>query len=483
LTYRRATARDTTITLSRVTKWYEVPRRHIGGLRGLLMGRFGAAAATRRFKALDDVTLTIPAGRSVALIGDNGSGKSTLLKVIAGVTAADEGEATVPANLASLIELGAGFHPDLTGWENVFLQGRLFGRRDADIRPRLGEVAEFSGLGRFLDAPLKTYSSGMQARLGFTVATQFEPDVVLVDEVLSVGDAEFQARSFARICDYQRMGRTIVFVSHQLEVVEQICSHAVWLEEGRVRDEGETRDVLAAYRRATRRGPSIVGAALAGEWTATATATATGRRGGGEARDAGEEALAPASVGRASLAPDDLAVLPPVERLSFVRTGSNGAAAGDPAGDGRPATHHPAAISFEATLAEWPADARWCVRLRLPAGVAIDTLRGALAPAAADLAGTAAAASPGGPSSPTTRRVTLRFATLPLHADRVSLEVELSSSDKLLARSQAPVTFELAPEVARVANLVAQPLPRWTVRTTVATPDVSRVGAAAPSAG
>lgn len=412
---RRPSA-DGWIRLSGVTKWYEVPERHVGGWRGLFLGGL-ARRGRRRFRVLDAVSLDIAPGTSVALIGENGSGKSTLLKVLAGITAPDEGDIAVPDRLAALIELGAGFHPDLTGWENLFLQGRLMGARDADIRHRLAAMAEFSGLGRFLDAPLKTYSSGMQARLGFTVATHFDPDVVLVDEVLSVGDAEFQARSFARIRDFQLAGRTVVFVSHQLEVVEELCARTIWLEQGRVRHDGDTRDVVAAYREAH------------------------GRRGAGHTVRAAARAAAPPppslhdTTGEADAPPSRPAV-----RLRFEGEG------------GAPLrTHAPAELTLTIRPSpDWPRDARWRVRVRRIDGVLIDTLEGAL--------------DSGGVPTSAPRHVRLRFARLPLMCAAVTLDAEVHAADKTLARSEAALTFEIVPEVAEVPNNLAQIVPGWSLR-------------------
>ena len=199
------------------------------------------------FEALSHVSFSIRPGESVALIGKNGSGKSTMLKIIAGVMDATEGTVSVNGSIAPLIELGAGFDPDLTGRENVFLNGALLGHRRKYMEENYDSIVEYSELEQFIDVPVRSYSSGMIARLAFSVATQVNPEVLIVDEVLSVGDAEFQAKSLSRMMDMMSGGTTVLFVSHSLEQIRKLCSRVVWLDHGEVRMIGDTKEVCDAY--------------------------------------------------------------------------------------------------------------------------------------------------------------------------------------------------------------------------------------------
>jgi len=217
-------------------------------LRGA--GRFGRGRK-RTLAALHNVSFDVPAGQATAILGHNGSGKSTLLKILAGVTAGTTGDVHVPGRIASLLELGAGFHPDLNGWENIRLQGQLLGLPEGTVAERMASIAAFSGLSEFLEAPLRTYSSGMQARLGFAVAAHLDVDLVVLDEVLSVGDAAFQAKCLETLERLKAEKRTLLLVTHQLEAAEQLCTHAVWLDHGHVRAQGTVHQVVAAYRAAT----------------------------------------------------------------------------------------------------------------------------------------------------------------------------------------------------------------------------------------
>lgn len=201
-----------------------------------------------RFWALEDVSFDVEPGEVVGVIGRNGAGKSTLLKVLSRVTSPTLGEVRVRGRLASLLEVGTGFHPDLTGRENVFLNGAILGMTRAEISRKLDEIVVFSGLERFIDTPVKRYSSGMYVRLAFSIAAHLEPEILLVDEVLAVGDAEFQARCLGKMEDVSRHGRTILFVSHNLNAVENLCSRVVWLDGGGVKDVSrDVRGVIDAY--------------------------------------------------------------------------------------------------------------------------------------------------------------------------------------------------------------------------------------------
>jgi len=197
--------------------------------------------------ALHDVTFRLEEGEALGVIGRNGAGKSTLLKVLTRITTPTSGRAEIRGRVGSLLEVGTGFHPELTGRENVYLNGAILGMKRREIRSKLPQIAEFSGVERFLDTPVKRYSSGMHVRLAFSVAAHFEPEIMLVDEVLSVGDAEFQARCLGRMEDIGATGRTVVFVSHQMQAVAQLCDRAILLDGGRVVMDGPSSEVVARH--------------------------------------------------------------------------------------------------------------------------------------------------------------------------------------------------------------------------------------------
>ncbi len=199
--------------------------------------------------ALDDVSFDIKAGETVGVIGPNGSGKSSCLSLIAGTTAPTTGAITAHGRVSSLLELGAGFHSELTGRENIFLNGAILGIPRKTIRERFDRIVEFSGVRDFLDMPVKFYSSGMYVRLGFAVAVETDPDILLVDEVLAVGDIAFQAKCFSRIRDFQRAGKTLVIVSHGLQTVEEFCDRVFLLHRGKMVAQGDPSDVIFTYLR------------------------------------------------------------------------------------------------------------------------------------------------------------------------------------------------------------------------------------------
>lgn len=209
----------------------------------LLRGR----AWSEPFYALRDVSFTMDRGESVALIGRNGSGKSTILKLIAGVTAPTKGEVRVAGRVSPLIELGAGFHPDLTGRENVHLNACLLGMSAREIAAEFESIVDFAELWEFIDTPVKRYSSGMYVRLAFAVAVHSSPEVLLVDEVLAVGDTFFQEKCLEKMRDFQSRGTTIVVVSHDLQLVQEFCERAIWLEHGRIVGEGAAAEVAQQY--------------------------------------------------------------------------------------------------------------------------------------------------------------------------------------------------------------------------------------------
>jgi homopolymeric O-antigen transport system ATP-binding protein len=208
--------------------------------------------------ALEDVSFGVRRGEVLGLIGANGAGKSTLLKVLSRITDPTAGEIVIRGRVGSLLEVGTGFHPELTGRENIFLNGTILGMRRAEIVGRFDEIVEFSGVARFLDTPVKRYSSGMQVRLAFAVAAYLQPEILLVDEVLAVGDAEFQQRSLGKMHDVTREGRTVIFVSHNLAAVRSLCPRSLVLEQGRLVFDGDTPAAIERYLGRARSDGAIV---------------------------------------------------------------------------------------------------------------------------------------------------------------------------------------------------------------------------------
>ncbi|MGC8786060.1 MAG: ABC transporter ATP-binding protein [Anaerolineae bacterium] len=200
------------------------------------------------FWVLRDLNLEVEQGEMLGIIGSNGAGKSTLLKLIAGIIQPTSGKITVKGRLAALLELGAGFHPDLTGRENIFLNGSILGLTAREMRSRFDDIVSFAELEKFIDMPLKYYSSGMQVRLGFSIATSLDPDILLIDEVLAVGDEAFQKKCIARIDEFRRCGKTILFVSHNLEAIKQLCTRVLWLETNQPAVEGPALEIAEEYR-------------------------------------------------------------------------------------------------------------------------------------------------------------------------------------------------------------------------------------------
>jgi ABC-type polysaccharide/polyol phosphate transport system ATPase subunit len=211
---------------------------------------------TRELWALRDVDLDIHRGETFGIVGRNGSGKSTLLKLIAGIFSPSSGTLEVEGRVGSLIEIGAGFHPEFTGVENVYLNAAIYGLKRSYVDEHLDEIIEFAELEQFKDVPVRTYSSGMYMRLGFSVAMHIQPDILLLDEVLAVGDEAFQQKCFGRLGDFRRGGGTIVFVSHDPSAVERLCDRAIMLEAGQVLEEGPAAEVVSAYHRRVVSGPA-----------------------------------------------------------------------------------------------------------------------------------------------------------------------------------------------------------------------------------
>jgi ABC-type polysaccharide/polyol phosphate transport system, ATPase component len=200
-----------------------------------------------KFVALEDINITIKKGEIVGLLGLNGAGKSTLLKVISGIIKPTSGEVKLNGKMAPLIELGAGFDPELTGRENIFLNGSLLGFSKKELKDKIEDIIDFSELKEFIDVPLKNYSSGMYARLGFSIATIYEPEILIIDEVLSVGDFHFQEKSLNKIMEMIEKGTTVLFVSHDIEQVEKLCKKVIWLEKGKVKVIGDAKKICKEY--------------------------------------------------------------------------------------------------------------------------------------------------------------------------------------------------------------------------------------------
>ena len=207
----------------------------------------GRRARYEEFWALQDVGLTVAKGATVGVIGSNGSGKTTLLKCLTGIYTPERGSVQIEGNVAALLELGAGFHAELSGTENIYLNGSILGMSKKEIDNKFDSIVEFAGLEQFIDTPVKNFSSGMVVRLGFSIATHVEPDVLLIDEILAVGDQAFQRKSTEKIEQFRRDGRTILVVSHSLGLVQQLCDTVVWLEKGHVKMMGPASSVISEY--------------------------------------------------------------------------------------------------------------------------------------------------------------------------------------------------------------------------------------------
>ena len=207
----------------------------------------GRRARYEEFVALNDISFDVPHGATLGIIGSNGSGKTTMLKCLTGIYTPEHGSIKIDGKVAALLELGAGFHPELTGSENIFLNGAILGMTKKDVEQKFDEIVEFAGLEKFINTPVKNFSSGMVVRLGFSIAAHVEPKILLIDEILSVGDQDFQRKSTEKIEEFRREGRTIVVVSHSLGLVQQLCKEVIWLDKGKIRQAGLAADVISAY--------------------------------------------------------------------------------------------------------------------------------------------------------------------------------------------------------------------------------------------
>lgn len=236
------------IQLNNVTVRFRIPHEKIPTLQEYAIRWLKRRSVSfTDFNALNSISFTIFQGETVGIIGANGAGKSTLLKVIARVIRPNRGRVFLRGRIAPLLELGAGFDYEMTGRENVFLNGTVLGFSRKDISERLDRIVDFSGIGNFIDAPIRTYSSGMVARLGFAIATDVQPEVLIIDEILSVGDVEFQQKSAARILKYHNNGSTILIVSHNAASIKKLCDRVIWLEHGSIKTQGNANEIVDQY--------------------------------------------------------------------------------------------------------------------------------------------------------------------------------------------------------------------------------------------
>lgn len=236
------------IQLENVSVSYRLPSERIGTFKEYAIRKLQRKIKIEKFWALTDITLHINKGEVFGLIGNNGAGKSTMLKTISKVLKPTKGRVVVYGKIAPLLELGAGFHPELSGRENVFLNGALLGYSRPEMEAVFDEIVEFSELEHFINSPVRTYSSGMFARLGFAVATAHMPEILILDEILSVGDEAFQRKCNLRMKKFQQSGTTVLMVSHALDMMEGMCNRIAWIDHGKTQKIGEPQEVIAAYR-------------------------------------------------------------------------------------------------------------------------------------------------------------------------------------------------------------------------------------------
>lgn len=328
-----------------------------GRRRDRALALFGRTDGLRRVTALEGIDLEVRPGEAVGVVGENGSGKSTLLRLVAGIATPDAGTIRVAQPVAPILELGLGFHPEFTGRENALLYGSLLGIPEEAMAGRLDDVLAFAELGEFVDRPLRTYSSGMAARLAFAVATNVDPQVLVVDEAMAVGDGAFQKKCVDRMVRFKEEGRTVLFCSHAMYLVTSFCERAVWLHHGRVQSQGPTQEVVEAYESyLMQREKRRLAPGSEAPWT---PATAGGRRG----RITGVRVVAPDGAQIEAVAPGGgLDVVLVVESLD--RSSAFHAAVAIDAQDGRcifAATTH-----FDG-VAPFVGAARYEIRLRIPA--------------------------------------------------------------------------------------------------------------------
>ncbi|MEJ1230358.1 MAG: ABC transporter ATP-binding protein [Galbitalea sp.] len=236
---------DVAVRVDHVTKSFRLYHERNQSLKSAIMR--GRTSVYEDFLALKDVSFEVPVGSTFGLIGSNGSGKSTLLKCLAKIYYPNQGTISHFGKIAAMLEVGSGFHQELSGRENIFLNGSILGMSKKDVRRKFDEIVEFSGVEQFIDQPVKNYSSGMYVRLGFSIAINVNPDILVVDEVLAVGDTEFQQKCFAKFRDFKKAGKTVILVSHDMETVKGMCDEVAWLSHGELVKVGPARTTIKSY--------------------------------------------------------------------------------------------------------------------------------------------------------------------------------------------------------------------------------------------
>jgi ABC-2 type transport system ATP-binding protein/lipopolysaccharide transport system ATP-binding protein len=236
------------IILDNISVRYRAPEVKVGTFKEYAIQLLKRQVRIKDFSALSNVNLQVNEGEIIGIVGRNGAGKSTLLKVVSRVLIPTEGRVRLRGWVSPLLELGAGFHPELTGRENIFLNGTLLGHKRRELETRLDEIIEFAELGAFIDSPLRTFSSGMIARLGFSIATTWKPDILILDEILAVGDENFRNKCNARIEYFKSEGTTTLLVSHSANNIESLCSRAIWLDHGEIKASGSVQEIISLYQ-------------------------------------------------------------------------------------------------------------------------------------------------------------------------------------------------------------------------------------------
>ena len=241
--------KEAAIVLDNVSKSYPLYHHMTGGIKNFLFNLPEALNSMRnnRFEALKDISFKVHKGETLGIIGRNGAGKSTILGLIAGILKPSSGKVVVHGRISPLLELGGGFHPELTGNENIILSGVLLGMSRVEVKSKMKEIVEFSELGDFIDQPIRVYSSGMLARLGFSVVTYLDPEILLIDEILAVGDMEFQKKCIDKMMGFKRSGVTIIFVSHSMSDIVRICGRVMWVDNHKLKMIGESQNIVASY--------------------------------------------------------------------------------------------------------------------------------------------------------------------------------------------------------------------------------------------
>jgi ABC-type polysaccharide/polyol phosphate transport system ATPase subunit len=245
---------DTAVSVDHVTKSFRLYHERNQSLKSAIMR--GRTSVHEDFLALEDVTFEVPTGSTFGLIGSNGSGKSTLLKCLAKIYYPNKGSISHFGKIAAMLEVGSGFHQELSGRENIFLNGSILGMSKKEVSRKFDEIVAFSGVEHFIDQPVKNYSSGMYVRLGFSIAINVDPDILVVDEVLAVGDSEFQEKCFAKFRDFKAAGKTVILVSHDMSTVESMCDQTAWLSHGKLVKVGAAKSTIKAYLDSVKENPS-----------------------------------------------------------------------------------------------------------------------------------------------------------------------------------------------------------------------------------